>query len=108
VMVFLNNESGLTGDQQSAAAREEARAALGTYWSALEGTIDPSKVERAVDNAVIGNVSEVAQQIGERYDSSDRLMCWFDFFNHDSERVKRDMAAFMTEVVPRVNGDGAA
>ena len=108
VMVFLNNESGLGEDQQSATAREEARAALGTYWSALEGTIDPSKVERAVDNAVIGNVSEVAQQIRERYDSSDRLMCWFDFFNHDNERVKRDMAAFMTEVVPRVNGDDVA
>ena len=27
-------------------------------------------------------------------------MCWFDFFNHDSERVKRDMTAFMTKVVP--------
>jgi|TARA_B100001250_G_C19780920_1_gene781838 alkanesulfonate monooxygenase SsuD/methylene tetrahydromethanopterin reductase-like flavin-dependent oxidoreductase (luciferase family) len=108
VMVFLNNESGLEEDQRSAAAHQEARAALGTYWSALEGTIDPSKVERAVDNAVIGNVSEVAQQIRDRYDSSDRLMCWFDFFNHDNGRVKRDMAAFMTEVVPRVNGDDVA
>jgi hypothetical protein len=107
-MVFLNNEAGLSDDQRSKAAREEARAALGTYWNALEGTIDPSKVELAVDNAVIGNVSEVARQIGERYDSSDRLMCWFDFFNHDNERVKRDMAAFMTEVAPRVNGDGVA
>ena len=108
VMVFLNNEDGLTGEQRGIAAREEAKAALGTYWSALEGTIDPSKVEKAVDNAVIGNVSEVADQIKERFDSGDRLMCWFDFFNHDNERVKRDMAAFMTEVVPRVNGDGAA
>ena len=108
VMVFLNNEDGLTGEQRSIAAREEAKAALGTYWSALEGTIDPSKVEKAVDNAVIGNVSEVADQIRERFDSGDRLMCWFDFFNHDNERVKRNMAAFMTEVVPRVNGDGAA
>ena len=108
VMVFLNNEDGLTGEQRGIAAREEAKAALGTYWSALEGTIDPSKVEKAVDNAVIGNVSEVAEQIQERFDSGDRLMCWFDFFNHDNERVKRNMAAFMTEVVPRVNGDGAA
>jgi hypothetical protein len=31
-------------------------------------------------------------------------MCWFDFFNHDSERVKRNMTAFMTKVAPRVNG----
>ncbi len=106
VMVFLNNEAGLTEGQRSTAAHEEARAALSTYWSALEGTIDPSKVERAVDNAVIGNVSEVAQQIRARFDSGDRLMCWFDFFNHDNERVKRNMTAFMTEVVPRTNGGG--
>ena len=30
-------------------------------------------------------------------------MCWFDFFNHDSERVMRDMTAFMTKVVPKIN-----
>ena len=71
---------------------------------ALEGTIDPSKVDRAVDNAVIGNAEEVAQQIIERFDPNDRLMCWFDFFNHDSERVMRNMTAFMTKVVPRING----
>jgi len=32
------------------------------------------------------------------------LMCWFDFFNHDSERVQRNMEAFMTKVAPAVNG----
>ena len=100
IMVFVNNEEGLTPEEQSIAAQKEAKAALSTYWSALEGTIDPAKVERASDNAVIGNVEEVAEQIRQRFHSSDRLMCWFDFFNHDSERVKRDMTAFMTKVVP--------
>lgn len=100
IMVFVNNEEGLTSEEQSIAAQKEAKAALSTYWSALEGTIDPAKVERASDNAVIGNVEEVAEQITERFHSSDTLMCWFDFFNHDSERVKRDMTAFMTKVVP--------
>ena len=28
----------------------------------------------------------------------------FDFFNHDSDRVMRNMTAFMTKVAPRVNG----
>ena len=104
IMVFVNDEPGLTDEERSAAASEEARAALTTYWHALEGTIDPSKVERATDNAVIGNVSEVAMQIRERFDPEDRLMCWFDFFNHDSERVQRNMEAFMTKVAPAVNG----
>lgn len=103
IMVFVNDEDGLTPEEQSLAAKREAKAALSTYWSALEGTIDPAKVERASDNAVIGNIDEVAEQIMNRFHSSDRLMCWFDFFNHDSERVQRDMAAFMTKVAPIVN-----
>ncbi|RTZ96738.1 MAG: luciferase [Candidatus Poseidoniales archaeon] len=104
IMVFVNDEEGLTPGEQDAAAMEEAKAALSTYWSALEGTIDPAKVERATDNAVIGNVERVGEQILERFHPDDRLMCWFDFFNHDSERVKRNMTAFMTKVAPRVNG----
>ena len=105
IMVFVNNEEGLSSEEQSIAAKEEAKAALNTYWSALEGTIDPSKVERATDNAVIGNVEEVAEQITQRFDRDDKLMCWFDFFNHDSERVQRNMKAFMDEVAPIVNGE---
>jgi len=104
VMVFLNDEEGLTGEEQNVAAKEEARSALSTYWNALEGTIDPEKINKATDNAVIGNAESVAKQIVERFDSNDRLMCWFDFFNHDSNRVIRNMEAFMTKVAPRVNG----
>ena len=103
-MVFVHDEEGLTPEQQDEAAMQEARSALETYWKALEGTIDPSKIERATDNAVIGNVRTVSRQISERFNSEDRLMCWFDFFNHDSERVMRNMTAFMTKVAPRVNG----
>ena len=104
VMVFVNDEEGLTREQQDEAAMEEARSALSTYWSALEGTIDPGKIDRATDNAVIGSVQSVSEQISQRFDPDDRLMCWFDFFNHDSERVMRDMTAFMTKVAPEVNG----
>ena len=104
VMVFLNDEEGLSDEEQNEAAKEEARSALSTYWNALEGTIDPDKINKATDNAVIGNVESVAKQIVERFDSNDRLMCWFDFYNHDSNRVIRNMEAFMTKVSPRVNG----
>ena len=100
--VFLNAEEELTSDEQSAAAKQEAKAALGAYWNALEGTIDPSKVENAAQNALIGNVAEVAQQICERFHPEDRIMAWFDFFNHDSQRVCRNMTAYMNQVVPLV------
>ena len=100
--VFLNAEDGLTSEEQSLAAHREAKAALGAYWNALEGTIDPSKVENAAQNALIGNAEEIAQQIVERFHPEDRIMAWFDFFNHDSERVCRDMTAYMEQVAPRV------
>ncbi len=101
--VFLNAEDGLTPEEQSAAAKVEATQALGEYWKALEGTIDPNKVERAANNALIGNPDEVAKQVRERFHQDDRLMCWFDFFNHDSERVIRNMEAWWKHVVPLVS-----
>jgi hypothetical protein len=102
-MVFINDEEDLSDEEKSAAAEKEAREALSIYWNALEGTIDPNKLERATDNAVIGNVEQVTAQILDRFDKDDRLMCWFDFFNHDNERVKRNMSAFMNKVVPMIN-----
>ena len=100
--VFLNEEPGLTPEERSAAAHEEARLALSTYWKALQGTLDPSKVEKAASNALIGNAEEVASQMVERFHPEDRLMLWFDFFNHDSKRVVSNMRAFMEKVTPLV------
>jgi alkanesulfonate monooxygenase SsuD/methylene tetrahydromethanopterin reductase-like flavin-dependent oxidoreductase (luciferase family) len=102
VMVFLNAEPGLDPGQQSAAARAEAEAALSEYWNALEGTIDPAKVADAAGNALVGNPAEVAAQLRERFHPDDRLMLWFDFYDHDSPRVIRDMEAFQEIVVPLV------
>jgi len=100
--VFLNAEEGLTPEEQSKAAHAEADQALGAYWNALEGTIDPDKVSRAANNALIGNAEEVARQMVERFHPEDRIMAWFDFFNHDSDRVCRNMTAYMQQVVPLV------
>ena len=102
LMVFINEQSDLSREKRRAAARDEARAALGAYWTALEGTLDPEKVEKATDNAVIGSAEDIAQQVLERFHPNDRLMLWFDFFNHDSARVVSNMEAFMTRVVPRI------
>ena len=103
VMVFLNEEDGLSEAEKTAAARAESEGALSSYWAALEGTLDPAKVSKAANNAVIGNATDVATQIRERFHPDDRLMLWFDFFRHDSARICRDMRAFMDKVVPLVN-----
>ena len=101
--VFINAEQGLTAEQQTQAAQNEAKVALGAYWNALEGTIDPAKVANASNNALIGNPQDIAKQIVERFHPQDRIMAWFDFFNHDSDRVCRNMTAYMEQVVPLIN-----
>ena len=102
LMVFINEEEGLSDEEKSANAKTESEAALGAYWTALEGTLDPQKVSRAANNSVIGNAKQIAEQIAERFHNDDRLMLWFDFFNHDSSRVIRNMDAFMNKVIPLV------
>jgi len=106
VFVFLNEEDGLSQEERQSAARQEAESALGEYWKALEGTIDPNKVNGAADNALIGDAEQIAAQIAERFHPDDRLMLWFDFFNHDSARVIRNMRAFMQKVAPLVAAQG--
>ena len=100
--VFINDEPGLTSIEQSRAAAKEAEQALQAYWNALEGTIDPEKVTKAANNALIGNPEEIAEQIVARFHPEDTIMAWFDFFNHDSDRVCRNMTAYMSKVVPHV------
>lgn len=100
VLIFLEADGVLSPSAQSARAHARAQDALKTYWSALEGTLDERRIAQAVDNALIGNPLDIAGQIRERFHPDDRLMLWFDFFNHDSAAVVRAMEAFSTQVVP--------
>lgn len=94
VLVFINDDPAL--------AAEEARDALSNYWRALEGTLDEEKVRRATNNALIGDAGAIMEQMRQRFHPEDRLMLWFDFNNHDSERVMKNMSDFMTRAVPQV------
>ena len=89
VLVFINDDRG---DRR----REEARDALSNYWRALEGTLDEEKVQRATNNALVGDAERILEQMRERFHPEDRLMLWFDFNNHDSKRVMKNMSDFMT------------
>jgi alkanesulfonate monooxygenase SsuD/methylene tetrahydromethanopterin reductase-like flavin-dependent oxidoreductase (luciferase family) len=94
VLVFIN-------DDDAARAADEARDALSNYWRALEGTLDEEKVRRATNNALVGDAEAIAAQMKERFDPADRLMLWFDFNNHDSKRVMKNMSDFINKVAPR-------
>jgi alkanesulfonate monooxygenase SsuD/methylene tetrahydromethanopterin reductase-like flavin-dependent oxidoreductase (luciferase family) len=63
-------------------------------------------VEGASENALMGSPQQVLQQIKERFHPHDRLMLWFDFYNHDSARVMRNMRAFAEKIIPQVNNGG--
>ena len=94
VLVFINDDP--------AKAAEEARDALSNYWRALEGTLDEEKVRRATNNALVGNADQILGQVRERFHPDDRLMLWFDFNNHDSKRVMKNMRDFFSGVAERV------
>jgi alkanesulfonate monooxygenase SsuD/methylene tetrahydromethanopterin reductase-like flavin-dependent oxidoreductase (luciferase family) len=93
-LIFINGDDDKSPDEQRAIAKAAAQKALENYWRAIEGTLDPAKVQEAVDNAVYGNPEDVARQLSEKYHPEDRLMLWFDFNNHDNEAIKASMRAF--------------
>ncbi len=92
VLVFISDDP--------ARAAEEAREALSNYWRALEGTLDEEKVRRATNNALVGDAGAICAQMRQRFHPEDRLMLWFDFNNHDSKRVMKNMTDFMSLVAP--------
>lgn len=100
-LVFLNADPGVSKAERNRRALERARRVVGAYWTAMEGTVDPAKVEGATDNALVGDPDTVEAQMRERFHPDERLMLWFDYFNHDSRRVVGDMTLFMREVAPR-------
>ena len=100
VLVFID-EGGGGAEAQRRRAREAAEKALSNYWRAVEGTLDPAKIEQAVDNALVGTADDIREQMRTRFHADDRLMLWFDFNNHDSGSVCRSMRWFMEKVAPQ-------
>jgi alkanesulfonate monooxygenase SsuD/methylene tetrahydromethanopterin reductase-like flavin-dependent oxidoreductase (luciferase family) len=102
-LIFLNSDTHRSAAEQSRAAKESARRAIANYWQAMEGTLDERKVAEAVNNAIAGNPHEVAEQLRQRYQPSERLMLWFDFNTHDQEAIRASMNSFMRDVAPQLN-----
>lgn len=101
VLVFID-EGGGSIEARRRRARDAGEKALGNYWRAVEGTLDPRRIEQAVDNALVGTADDIREQMLARFDPDDRLMLWFDFNDHDNDSVKRSMRDFMEKVAPHV------
>lgn len=102
VMLFINDEKGLSDVQKSARANELAESAWKSYWTAMEKTLDPKKVSDAVGNTISGHPQEVVDQIQSKYHPQDRLMLWFDFNLHDNEMIKSMMRTFIEKIAPQL------
>lgn len=102
-MVFIDATPGWSSEARTKRARETAQKCWTTYWQAMEGTLDPKKIEQAVANTLAGSPEVLVDMIKQRFHKDDRLMLWFDFNNHDNESVKRSMADFMELVAPNLN-----
>ncbi len=97
-LIFIDETKGLSEDAQNEKAKLKAEKAWANYWKAMEGTLDPEKVQKAVGNAIYGNCEQVTRQMKEKYHPEERLMLWFDFNNHDNDDVKKSMTLFMEKV----------
>ncbi len=102
VLVFVSDDPNLSVEENDAEAKDMAKQANEAYWTAIQGTIDPVKLAAAVDNALAGHPDTIATQMKERFHPEDRLMLWFDFNNHDNEKVCGAMKSFMEKVGPQV------
>lgn len=101
-LVYLNDDEGVTEAEKNKRALAVAEKAWATYWTAMEGTLDPSKVETAVANTLAGGPETLAQKIKEKYHPEDRLMLWFDFNNHNNQEIKNSMRVFKEKVIPLI------
>ncbi len=100
-LVFIDNTPQKSIAQRRILARNRAEQALCAYWQGVEGTLSSDKINNAVNNALIGTPKDIVQQIKQRFHPEERLMLWFDFFNHDNEQVKESMTQFMEYVAPQ-------
>ena len=98
VLVFISDDPKKSIEENNEMAKAKALSANQTYWKAIQGTIDPVKLARAVDNALVGHPKTIINQIKERFHPEDRLMLWFDFNNHNNNEVCSSMKTFMEKV----------
>lgn len=107
VLVFLEAGSQWSSQEKRSRAQERARKTLEVYWQAVEGTLNPERIQEAVQNSLCGSPEDIAEQICERFHPHDRLMLWFDFNCHDNELVKNSMRAFAETVIPLLKEENA-
>lgn len=101
-MVFIEDSGDVARDR--ATANATAKNAFENYWRAMDGTVEPSKVARAVENALWGTPADIIDQAKKRFHPKDRVMFWFDFNEHKTSKVEKAMSLFAQKVMPALNG----
>ncbi len=103
--VVLRSKVAVFGElERHRRGRERADELLRNAWeSAPSGVVlidaDGFVVQINPALATLVGSDEVGAAFAERFHPDDRLMLWFDFNNHDSKRVMKNMRDFMERVV---------
>lgn len=100
VMIYIDDSPHKSLAEKRRTTREIVEKAWASYWSAMDGTVDPKKVEQATTNTIAGSPEDVLEQIKIKYHPEDRLMLWFDFNIHDNSFIKQGMKAYIEKVAP--------
>ncbi len=100
VMLYLNDDTAVSDAENSSRAQQKAQRAWENYWTAMEKTLDPEKVKKAVSNTVAGNPAQVLELLKLKYHRDDQLMLWFDFNLHDNEEIRKSMICFENKIAP--------
>jgi alkanesulfonate monooxygenase SsuD/methylene tetrahydromethanopterin reductase-like flavin-dependent oxidoreductase (luciferase family) len=98
VMVFI--------DKQRNRAYDLASQVLDNYIEAMRGTAMVPDKEVLLSRALVGDPSEIREQIGpggsRSFHPEDRLMLWFEFNQLDNQEILRQMKLFWEEVAPKI------
>ena len=105
VLVFIDATPGWSDEARREKATIRAKKSMQIYWQAMEETVDTTRIENAIKNALVGSLQDIIGQIKSRFHSEDRLMLWIDFFNHDNNEVKKSMTDFWEHVAPHFSSD---
>lgn len=96
VLVFI--------DDSSNTARERASKCFDIYIEAMRGTAAVPDKDVLMARALIGDPAEIKDQLSpdnpRRLHQDDRLMLWFEFNQHDSVSICRQMRLFAEKVAP--------
>lgn len=93
-------------DESHRKAVERAERCFDTYIDAMMGTVQMPPRQYLMDRALIGTPSKILEDLLDfeknGFNVDDRIMCWFEFNQNETEDIVRQMTLFSEEVMRKL------